>query len=264
MTGTEDTSDDAELEYRARASSFGANAELYNETRPGYPVDLLGALLARRPASVLDVGCGTGILGRALQKRGASVLGVEPDDKMADVARRHGLTVELGTFEDWDDEGRRFDLLVAGQAWHWVDPVVGARRAAVVVSPGGCVVLAWNDAVMPAAVRDVLDDVYARLAPPSVTPTVRHRPSDWLRDGGSEAAFAALDEFDAPGHATYPWDREYTTAQWLWQLETHSDHALMDAGARRALLDAVGEAIELGGGSFTMHYDCRATTFPRS
>jgi hypothetical protein len=35
----------------------------------------------------------------------------------------------------------------------------------------------------------------------------------------------------------------------------------MDADARRALLGVVGEAIGEWGGSFTMHYDCRATTF---
>ena len=263
MTGADRPGDDAQREYLARASSFGANAELYDETRPDYPAALHDALMSRRPASVLDVGCGTGILGRELLARGAAVLGVEPDDKMAEVARRHGLVVELGAFEDWDDAGRRFDLLVSGQAWHWVDPVLGAARAAVVVAPGGRVVLAWNDAVMPASLRTTLDDVYARLAPERVAPTIRHRPSDWLRDGGSEAAFVALDEFDAEAHATYPWDREYTTAAWLRQLETHSDHAVMEPAARRTLLDAVGKVIDDGGGSFTMHYDCRATTFPR-
>jgi hypothetical protein len=37
----------------------------------------------------------------------------------------------------------------------------------------------------------------------------------------------------------------------------------MEPAARRTLLDAVGKVIDDGGGSFTMHYDCRATTFPR-
>jgi len=263
MDGTDRPSSGATFENRARASSFGANAELYDESRPDYPAALLDELMAVRPASVLDVGCGTGILGRALMERGASVLGVEPDPQMAEVARRHGLDVELGTFEEWDDAGRRFELLVSGQAWHWVDPVLGADRAAAVVAPGGRTVLAWNDAIMPEPLRGVLDDVYARHAPPTVAPTVRHRPSDWLRDGGSEAEFAARDEFDAPEHATYAWEREYTAAAWLRQLETHSDHALMDAGARQVLVNAVGEAIERLGGAFTMHYDCRATTFPR-
>jgi SAM-dependent methyltransferase len=263
MSPSEQSSGEPTFQNRARASSFGANAELYDETRPDYPVALVDQLMAPPPALVLDVGCGTGILGRELLARGAAVLGVEPDDKMAAVARRHGLDVELATFEDWDDAGRRFGLLVSGQAWHWVDPVLGAAKAAAVVSPGGRVVLAWNHAIMPADLRGVLDEVYARHTSANVSPTVPHRSSDWQRAGGSEAVFAAHGEFDGPAHATYPWDRQYSRAQWLRQLETHSDHALLDAGARRQLLDAVGEAIDQMGGSFTMHYDCRATTFAR-
>jgi SAM-dependent methyltransferase len=263
MSGTVQPGDPTVFDLQARASSFGKNAELYDATRPDYPAALLDDLVAGGPRRVLDVGCGTGILGRALRARGAGVLGVEPDDLMAAVARRHGLDVEPGTFEAWDDAGRRFDLLVAGQAWHWVDPVAGAAKAALVVVPGGRVVLAWNDAVMPETLRAALDGVYARHAPPGVTPTVRHRPSDWLRDGGSEAVFAALDAFEVPERKTYAWDRTYTTDQWRQQLETHSDHALMASDARRALLDAVGSAIDDAGGSFAMHYDCRATTFRR-
>ena len=263
MTEADEPAGTTRFENRARASSFGANAELYDETRPRYPDGLLDALMAPEPTRVLDVGCGTGILARALVARGTSVLGVEPDAKMAAVARRHGLDVELGTFEDWDDGGRRFDLLVAGQAWHWVNPVVGAGRAASVVAPGGRVVLAWNHAVMPAALRSTLDDLYARHAPPDVAPTVLHRPPERQREGGSDAAFAARDEFDPAVHAIYPWDRAYSSAEWRRQLETHSDHAVMDAAKRHELLDAVGAAIDELGGSFSMHYDCHASTFPR-
>jgi hypothetical protein len=31
-------------------------------------------------------------------------------------------------FEDWDDRGRKFDLLVAASSWHGVDPLAGWRR----------------------------------------------------------------------------------------------------------------------------------------
>ena len=52
---------------------------------------------------MLDVGCGTGKVARELSARGLEVLGVELDERMAAIARGHGIEVELGAFEDWDD-----------------------------------------------------------------------------------------------------------------------------------------------------------------
>ena len=107
-------------EDRERANSFGANAERYDRAPPTYPTALVDDLVASHPNRVLDVGCGTGIASRLLADRGCNLLGVEPDERMAAVARNNGTEVELGTFEDWGPSSRRFDLLVSGQAWHWV------------------------------------------------------------------------------------------------------------------------------------------------
>jgi SAM-dependent methyltransferase len=83
------------------------------------------------------VGCGTGIAARQFQAAGCRVLGVDPDARMADLARRGGIEVEVARFEAWDPAGRDFDAVIAGQAWHWVDPVAGAAGAARALRPGG-------------------------------------------------------------------------------------------------------------------------------
>jgi 2-polyprenyl-3-methyl-5-hydroxy-6-metoxy-1,4-benzoquinol methylase len=100
------------------AGSFGSVAERYDRFRPGYPDALIDDLIGLRPLDVLDVGCGTGKVAVALAERGVRVLGVEPDAQMASVARGHGIPVEVACFEDWDDAGRRFDLITSGHAWH--------------------------------------------------------------------------------------------------------------------------------------------------
>jgi SAM-dependent methyltransferase len=88
---------------------------------------------------VLDVGCGTGIAARQFQAAGCRVLGVDPDARMAEAARRSGVGVEVAAFEAWEPAGRAFDAVIAGQAWHWGGPGRGsgqggagaaARRAA--------------------------------------------------------------------------------------------------------------------------------------
>ncbi len=57
---------------------------------------------------VLDVGCGTGIAARQFQAAGCRVLGVDPDGRMADLARPSGIEVEVAKFEPWDPAGRGF------------------------------------------------------------------------------------------------------------------------------------------------------------
>jgi SAM-dependent methyltransferase len=249
---------------RARASSFGANAELYDRTRPSYPDALVDDLVGPSARTVLDVGCGTGLLGRSFLARGLAVTGVEPDASMADVARRHGLAVEESTFESWAPAGRTFDLLISGQAWHWVDPVAGTDRAAEALVAGGRLALVWNEAVFPDALRAQLDEAYTPFAAAGgPAPTICHRPQDWLGSGGSEEVLRAHDAFSDVELRTYPWDHVYTTQAWLAQLETHSDHALMAPDARASLLAAVAETLDANGGAFTMHYDCKLTTAVR-
>jgi SAM-dependent methyltransferase len=91
---------------RQRAVAFGSVADRYNRARPSYPTALIDDLMAQRPRSVLDVGCGTGTAGRLLAARECEVLGVEPDERMAAVAQSHGLAVEVTPFEMWDPKGR--------------------------------------------------------------------------------------------------------------------------------------------------------------
>src|SRR5215469_2345211 len=123
---------------RQVAESFGADAGRYDRARPSYPAALVDRIVAASPGhDVLDVGCGTGIAARLLAAAGCRVLGVDPDDRMAAVARQAGLEVEVARFEDWNGAGREFDAVIAAQAWHWVDPVAGAANAARVLRPGG-------------------------------------------------------------------------------------------------------------------------------
>ena len=164
------TSDESAI-FRVRTSQSRNTAPLksapVNRARPSYPPVLVYLLVEDGPRRALDVGCGTGKAGRLLFERGIEALGVEVDERMAAVSRRHGLTVDVAPFERWNPEGRRFPLLVSGQAWHWVDPVKGAAKAVEVLSPGGMWAAFWNqdEAGLEPPIRERIDRVYAQHCP---------------------------------------------------------------------------------------------------
>src|ERR1700761_8873300 len=92
---------------RQVAESFGVDAARYDRARPSYPDALIQRVVAASPGvEFLDVGCGTGIGARQYRAAGVTVLGVDPDPRMAEVAIRTGIDVEIGNFETWDPRGR--------------------------------------------------------------------------------------------------------------------------------------------------------------
>jgi SAM-dependent methyltransferase len=251
------------FEDRSRAESFGSVAELYDRVRPSYPRALIDALLDTAPADtapgggaprVLDVGCGTGIAAALLAARGCSVLGVEVDHRMAELARAKGLTVEEAPFEHWDDRGRRFDLLVCAQAWHWIEPQPGLRKAAQVLCPHGRIGLFWNLGDPSPAARARLAPIYARLEPDLENYSlVLGRQSG--RDGEAADHLRRCQLFDDVAVRRFPWRRWYTSGEWLDFLRTHSDHHVLPPLRLRRLLEAVGKAIEDMGGSLEVDYE---------
>ncbi len=241
------------FEDRSRAESFGDIAEAYDRARPSYPPALFEDLLADGARTVLDVGCGTGIVAALLAARGCDVLGVEVDERMAQVARAKGIGVEVGAFEDWDVRGRRFDLLSCGQAWHWIDPRTGVPKAADVLRPGGRLGCFWNFGDPPAEFRKVMKPVYRRLAPELEDRSVV-LGSMTGRFEAAERQLARSGRFDDVELRRFPWRKTYTTAEWVEVIGTHSDHLALPGPQLEALLAAAGAAVDSLGGSFEMAY----------
>lgn len=243
---------------RDRAESFGAVAANYDRYRPSYPAELIDEFVALRPATVLDIGCGTGKAGALLVARGLDVLGVEIDPQMAEVARTHGLRVEVAPFESWADAGRRFDLVICAQAWHWVDPVAGPVKLARVLKPDATAVLFWNHSRgdIPDHLRPAFDAIYREYAPEvaAMQETSRRRAQEedargvhpYVADLRASGRFASVDVRELEYELTW------TADEWVGMVQTHSDHLQIEPSRRRDLGDALHQAIEAQGGSLTM------------
>lgn len=194
-------------------------------------------------------------MARLFLARGCEVVGVEPDSRMAGVAESHGVRVEVARFEVWDPAHRMFDLVVSGQAWHWVVPSIGAQRAASVLVPGGRLAIFWNRGGHDAATQAALNEAYLRFAPALVAKESVPRANESSDRSDDIAAIAATHLFGRCQLRTYGWTQQYSRDEWLDQLGTHSDHIALEPQQRAALLDAVGSAIGGLGGSITLQYE---------
>jgi len=249
-------SEPAPHQHRQVAESFGTDPDRYDRTRPRYPHAMVERIIAASPGpDVLDVGCGTGIEARQFQAAGCRVLGVEPDPRMAEFARRSGVEVEVARFEAWDPAGRTFDAVIAGQAWHWVDPVAGAAKAAQVLRPGGRLAVFWNVDQPPPEVADAFAAVYQRVAPDS---PFNLQPKRQALDG-YQVLFAkaadgvrAVGVFGAPEQWRFDWAQSSTREAWLDQLPTSGALIRLPSDRLAEVLEGVGAAIDAMGGRFTM------------
>jgi SAM-dependent methyltransferase len=229
-----------------RARSFGAIAESYDRARPSYPPTLIDDLTGGQPRRVLDVGCGTGIASRLFLDRDCEVLGVEPDPLMATVARRHGLTVEISDFESWDPAGRTFDLVISGQAWHWVDQDAGARQAARVLHRGGLLAPFWNGPRHRPEIFAAIAAAYRAHAPELLTDNVALGTAHGYRGQDTSAdtlAIIASGMFEPPENRSYEWEIRHTPAGLLDELRTHSNHIMLPPERLAAVLDAIGAGL---------------------
>ncbi|MBO0654389.1 class I SAM-dependent methyltransferase [Streptomyces triculaminicus] len=254
---------------RRTAESFGSDAERYDRARPRYPEAMVDRIIAACRETgpgildVLDVGCGTGIAARQFQAAGCRVLGIEPDARMADIARRHGLEVDVATFEAWDPAGRRFDAIVAAQAWHWIDPLAGAAKAARVLRPGGLLAAFWNAFHLSDDVAEAFSTAYQRVAPGSpFALQAMKRPMDGFQALSTKAAdgIRTVGAFTGPEQWRFEWDWTYTKEAWLDQLPTFGPLTRLSPDRMAEVQAGVGAAIDAMGGDFTMHYTTIAVT----
>jgi SAM-dependent methyltransferase len=253
--------------HRQIAESFGSDAERYDRSRPSYPGALVERIVAASPGpAVLDVGCGTGIAARQFQAAGCQVLGVEPDIRMADLARQSGVEVEVATFEAWDPAGREFDAVVAGQAWHWVDPVAGAAKAALALRPGGRLAVFWNAFQPPPDLAEAFAGVYGRVQTGlPFNPWARPALDSYLIMCGNAAdGIRRANAFGEPEQWRFDWDRGYTRDELLEQVPTAGGHSRIPPAKLRELLAGIGAAIDAVGGSFTAQYTTLAVTVART
>jgi SAM-dependent methyltransferase len=247
--------------------AFGRVAELYDRVRPSYPRAVVDAVLEfgglAPPATILEVGAGTGKATALFAQRGLGVLALEPSREMARIARancgRYGrVEIVEAEFERWRPSAQ-LPALVSAAAWHWISPEVRYQRARDALLPGGTLAAIWT---LPdwerCALRLTLSGAYQTAAPGLAASFPMHpdsRPTSLVGDWFAEIDHS--DGFVEPTVKAYPWWQEYTGAEYALLLQTHQDHILLEDDRRADLLTAVSRAITAAGGVLQMPFVTR-------
>ena len=249
--------------------SFGEVAELYELARPSYPAELVDDVIAFAFAGhgtagrALEVGAGTGKATVMFAERAVAVRALEPSPAMAAIARRNcarypHVAIEETDLEHCTGELGAFGLVFSAQAWHWVTPELKYVRARQALRAGGALAAFWNRPVWERSpLRADLSAVYLEFAPdlgpdPGPADPALNTPADRWEDWAGEIEAAA--GFGRPEVRRYEWTCDYTAAEYVALLSTHSDHIVLPDGRRAELMGAVTDVIDAHGGTLRMNY----------
>lgn len=177
--------------YDAWAGTYDDDLDTWSYQAPGAVADILVAL-DPPPDALLDIGCGTGLVGKALRARGFTgrVVGLDISQVSLDLAQLSGAYDDLRPADlqqslPLDADGA--DALVCCGVMTYLPAVEAVwREFARVVRPGGHVVLTQReDLWAPRHCQEVID----RLAAEGVwTPVDVRGPEPYLPDSGNALA----------------------------------------------------------------------------
>jgi 2-polyprenyl-6-hydroxyphenyl methylase/3-demethylubiquinone-9 3-methyltransferase len=126
-----------------------------------------GGLRPLEGLSVLDIGCGGGLVCEPLARLGARVTGIDPAAENIEAARRHAAGHELGIeyrvarVEDLVAEARLFDAVACLEVVeHVPDPGAFLKLCAGLVRPGGLMLLSTINRTLKAYVLAILGAEY--------------------------------------------------------------------------------------------------------
>jgi ubiquinone/menaquinone biosynthesis C-methylase UbiE len=184
---------------KSNIERFSGFADVYDAHRPKAPqqaVKIISTYLGRKPAKVVDIGCGTGLSTYSWLGYAGQIIGIEPNADMLAIARaKTGNAGNIGIGDggaagdrdrDGDNGGRgdgdgsdgaisflagysnqlpfaaeSVDVVTCSQSFHWMEPFSTLQEAARVLKAGG--IFAAYDCDWPVCVGWELEMAYNHL-----------------------------------------------------------------------------------------------------
>jgi SAM-dependent methyltransferase len=177
--------------HPAAAEGFARSAEAYERSRPDYPPEAVGFLVAQlgHGATVLDLAAGTGKLTRPLLTAGLDVVAVEPVAQMRAALPGEARVLE-GTAEAIPMGEAAVDAVTVAQAFHWFAGGAALAEIHRVLRPDGVLALIWNRRLE----EDPVNQRISELLAPHRAGAPTHRFDAWRAAFERTTLFGPLEE----------------------------------------------------------------------
>lgn len=231
---------------------FGHTAVDYATHRAGFPdalFDKARAFGVGLPGQrLVDLGTGTGALARRFAQRGLHVVGVDISapllEKAGELAARDRLELTRihARSEATGLPEHSFDVVTAGQCWHWFDRPKAATEARRLLAPGGRLMIAHFDWLPYAGnVVEATEALIERHNPTQAKPHIRFAQSTgiytaWTFDVAN-AGFQGVETF------SFDVDVPYSHEGWRGRIRASQGVGATLSPAAVAAFDAEHEAL---------------------
>lgn len=133
-----------------RSKGFSSAAELYQQVRPNYPVEIVSWLQDRlqihENSTVIDLGSGTGKFLPYLKQTHANIIAVEPIGEMLQQLQQ--AYPDIKTIQAFSHNipvnDQQIDAVICAQSFHWFDNIETLTEIYRVLKPQGHLGLVWN------------------------------------------------------------------------------------------------------------------------
>lgn len=184
--------------------------------------------------TVLEVGSGTGIATADLTNITKRITCLDPGKDMLQIAKSKfpNLSFVHSTFEKFTSD-EYFNMIVSAMAWHWVDPKVGYRKAANLLTKSGFLAIIHyyhidND---PKSFHNRAQHIYEKYNKDTTT----KRNSEQLKRIKDDAEALNNQYFSLVKKIKYKWQQNYSIDEYLALRNTYSDHLTMPPALREMM-----------------------------
>ncbi|MUL37842.1 class I SAM-dependent methyltransferase [Gloeocapsopsis dulcis] len=235
-----------------RKNWYSTAADAYNRVRPRYPQQLINRAveLAKLPddAIILEVGCGPGNATVAFADLGFSMICLEPNQEMCQLAQQNCIQypkIKLVniSFEEWQLKARKFNAVLAATSFHWISPEIGYPKAAAALQDNGSLILLWNAIpIQPAYdIYQLLQEVYQTYAPSLAQYEARSTQEENLSRFGQTVIDSGL--FKGLASEQLTWEATHSIDDYLTLLSTLSPYIRLEQHKREALFAGLTEVL---------------------